>query len=93
MLESLGRSAVSGRWTHLPKRETKRIDGGSPIASPMPKSIHFGGRKDQLLRVNFLRTFHRWGDLVFIVDVFPNWMVIRILSYWMGDFISLSLSD
>ena len=49
-----------------------------------------------------LRTFHRWGDLVFIVYVFPNWMVIRILSYWMvirilsywmEDFISLSLSD
>ena len=33
------------------------------------------------------------GGLVFIVDVFPNQMVIRILSYWMGDFLSLSLSD
>ena len=43
--------------------------------------------------MNFLRTFHQWGGLVFIVDVFPNWMVIRILSYWMGNFLSLSLSD
>ena len=41
----------------------------------------------------FLRTFHRWGGLVFIVYVFSSWMVIRILSYWMKDFLSLSLSD
>ena len=26
-----------------------------------------------------MRTFHRWGDLLFIVDDFPNWMVIRTL--------------
>ena len=32
------------------------------------------------------------GGLVFIVYVFPNWMVIRIFSYWMNDFLSLSLS-
>ena len=31
-----------------------------------------------------LRTFHRWGGLVFIVYVFPNWM---------RDFLFLSLSD
>ena len=40
-----------------------------------------------------LHTFHRWGGLVFIVYVFPNWMVIKIISYWLGDFLSLSLSD
>ena len=40
-----------------------------------------------------LRTFHRWGGLVFIVYVFPNWMVIRILSHWTGYFMSLSVSD
>ena len=40
-----------------------------------------------------MSTFHRWGDLVFIVDDFPNWMVIRTLSYWIEDFISLSLLD
>ena len=26
-----------------------------------------------------MRTFHQWGDLVFIVDDFPNWMVIKTL--------------
>ena len=36
-----------------------------------------------------MSTFHRWGDLVFIVYVFPNWMVIMILSYWMRDFFFL----
>ena len=41
----------------------------------------------------FLRTFHQWGDLIFIVYVFPNWMVIKIISYWTEDFLSLSLSD
>ena len=50
VLELLGRSAVSGHWAPLQKQETKRIDGGSPIASPMPKSVLSGGRKDQLLR-------------------------------------------
>ena len=32
------------------KKETKRIGGGSSIASPMPKSILSGERKDQLLK-------------------------------------------
>ena len=50
MLELLGRSAVSRRWAHLQKKETKRIGGGSPVASPMPKSVFSGGREDQLLR-------------------------------------------
>ena len=39
-----------------------------------------------------LRTFHRWGGLVFIVYVFPNWMVTRILSHWTGYFLPLSVS-
>ena len=29
----------------------------------------------------FVRTFHRWGDMVFIMDDhdnFPNWMMIQI---------------
>ena len=50
VLDLLGRSADSGRWTPLQKRETKRIGRGSPIASPMPKSVLSGGREDQLLR-------------------------------------------
>ena len=34
----------------MQKQETKRIDGGSPVASPMPKSVLSGGREDLLLR-------------------------------------------
>ena len=40
-----------------------------------------------------LRTFYRWGGLVFIVYVIPNWRVVRILSHWMGYFLPLSISD
>ena len=47
--------------------------GASPVAAPMPKSV--SKRKDRLLRGRMccvcLRTFHRWGGLVFIVDVLP----------------------
>ena len=50
LLELLGQSVVSGRRAPLQKQETKRIDGGSPVASPMPKSVLSGGREDQLLR-------------------------------------------
>ena len=35
---SLGRSAGSVSWTPLQKQETRRIGGGSPVVSPMPKS-------------------------------------------------------
>ena len=50
VLELLGRSADSGRWTPLQKQKTKRISGGSPVASLMPKSVLSGGKEDQLLR-------------------------------------------
>ena len=50
VLELLSWSAVSGRWASLQKQETKRIDGGSPVASLIPKSVLSGGREDQLLR-------------------------------------------
>ena len=50
MLDLLGRSADSGRWTPPQKQETKRIDGGSPVAYLMPKSVLSGGKEDQLLR-------------------------------------------
>ena len=50
VLDLSGRSAKSIRWTPLQKQETKWIDGGSPVASLMPKSILSGGREDQLLR-------------------------------------------
>ena len=45
----LGQSDGSRRWTPLQKQETKRIGGGSPVASPMPKSVT-DERKYQLLR-------------------------------------------
>ena len=50
VLELLGRSAASGCLAPLQKQETKRIVGGSPVASLMPKSFLSGGKEDQLLR-------------------------------------------
>ena len=50
VLDLLGQSAVSGRWAPLQKQETKRIGGGSLVASLMPKSVLFGGREDKLLK-------------------------------------------
>ena len=50
MLELLGRSTVFGCRVPLQNQETKRIGGGSPVASLMPKSGFSGGREDRLLR-------------------------------------------
>ena len=50
VLDLLGRFADSVRWTPLQKQETKRINGSSPVASLMPKSVLSGGREDQPLR-------------------------------------------
>ena len=50
LLELLGHSADSGCLAPLPKQETKKDWRGSPVASPMPKSVLSGGREDQLLR-------------------------------------------
>ena len=50
VLDLLGRSANSVRWAPLQKQETKKISGGSPVASPMPKSVLSWEREDQLLR-------------------------------------------
>ena len=62
VLELLSRSADSVRWTSLQKQETKRIDVGSPVAPPMPKSVLFGEREDHCLGNEVLcvslRTFH-----------------------------------
>ena len=52
-------------------------------------------------------TFPLWDGLVFIMDdhynfpnwmmiqndIFPCWMIIRNFSHWVGDFLSLSLTD
>ena len=50
----------------------------------MPNSVLSGGRENQLLReLIFVHTFHRWGDLVFIIGdcvSFPCWMVMRYPS-------------
>ena len=103
-LELLGRSADSGCPT--PLKETKRIGGGSPVASSMPKSVLSGGREN--LGNEFLvRTAHRWDGLVFIMgdhdnfpswmiiqnDIFPCWRMIRYFFHWARDFLSLSLTD
>ena len=46
MLNLLDRSTGS-RWrAPMQKQETKGIGGGSPGASPMPKSVLSGGRED-----------------------------------------------
>ena len=50
VLELLGRSSDSVRWISLQKQETKKIGGGSPVASPMPKSVLSSGGENQLLR-------------------------------------------
>ena len=79
VLDLLSLSAGSGHWTPLQKQETKKDRRGSPIASPMPKSILSGGREvdcsvNEVLCI-CLRIFHLWGSLVFIMDDhdnFPN---------------------
>ena len=48
----------------------------------MPKSVLSGEIEDQLLReLSFVRTFHLWGGLIFIIDDnenFPSLMMIQI---------------
>ena len=43
--------------------------------------------------MNFCAYLLPMGGLIFIAGDFPSWMVIHHLSYSMGDFISLALSD
>ena len=82
LLELLERSTDSGCPAPLRKIRSKKDRRGSPIASPMAKSALSSGRENQLLREwIFVRIFHRWGGLVFIMDDhdnFPSWMMIRI---------------
>ena len=73
----------------------------------MPKSIFSVEEKINYLGNEFfMRTFHRWDDLVFIIgdlgkfpnwmmtqnSIFPCWRMIRCFSHWAGDFLSLSLT-
>ena len=39
------------------------------------------------------RTLHRWGGLVFIVDVHPVGRVTRSPSHWMECFLFYPISD
>ena len=61
MLKSLGRSAGSGRWTPLQKQETERIGRGSPVASPMPKSVPSGKKKINCFESEFSAYFSPMG--------------------------------
>ena len=49
VLDFLGWSAAFGCRAPLQKQETKRIGGGSPVATPMPKSVLSVEKEDQLL--------------------------------------------
>ena len=53
VLELLGQSTDSARWTPLQKQETKGIGGGSPVASLMHKSVLSGGKKINCLGNEF----------------------------------------
>ena len=82
MLELLGRSADSVRWTPLQKQETKRIGGDRPL--PLRCLSQFFPREEKIncLGNEFsMRNLHRWGGLVFIMDdhdKFLSWMMIWI---------------
>ena len=66
--------AISECGTPLQRQEKKKGSAGaSPVASPMPKSVPGLMRENiDYLESECVRTFHRWGGLVFIVYVFPN---------------------
>ena len=51
VLNLLGQSVELGHWASLPKQETRRIGGGSPVAFPMSKSV-LSWWKD----INYLRS-------------------------------------
>ena len=62
------------------KQERRGSARASFVAAPMPKSVSFWEkRRSTAYGMNFLcvslcisvRTFYRWGGLVFIVDVVP----------------------
>ena len=73
MLDLLGQSVDSGRWT-----------GARPLLLrclsqffPVEEKINCLGNKVLYICI---RTFHRWGGLVFIMDDhddFPSWMMTQ----------------
>ena len=70
---------MSGFPTKIRGKKDRR---GLPVASSIPKPILSDGRENQFLGNEFfVRTFRRWGGLVFIKDDhgnFPSWMMIRV---------------
>ena len=91
VLDLLGRSADSVRWTPLQKQETKRIDGGLPLPLRCLSQFFRGKRRSTAYGMNFLcvslHTFHIWGGFVFIIDDhdnFHSWMMTlnSIFPYW-----------
>ena len=80
-------------WMWLSSTKTRKKVGRRGLR-PWPLrclSQFLSERKDRLFRgLMFLHTFHRWGGLIFIVYIIPNWRVIKILSHWMGYFLPLS---
>ena len=108
MLGSLDRSVNSGRRAPLQKQETKGSAGVRSL--PLRCLSQFFPVKE---KINCLGnevlcvcppTFHRWDDLIFIMDdhgnfsswmmtqnnIFPCWRMIRYSSHWVRDFLSLS---
>ena len=73
MLDLLGRSAGSERWAPLQKQETKRIDGGSLVAAPMPKSVLSCGREYQLLRELSFVHMSAYLSLIEWPDIYNGW--------------------
>ena len=79
VLDLLGRSADSGRWTPLQKQETQRIGGARllPLRClsqffPVEEKINYLG--NEVLCI-CLRPFHRWGGLVFIMGDYDNFPI------------------
>ena len=82
LMDLLGRSADSVRWTPLQKQETKRISGGLPLPLRCLSQLFPGEEKINCVWNEFsVHTFHQWVGLVFIMDNhdnFPSLIMIWI---------------
>ena len=84
------------RSIHLTAKTREK--GGRRGLGPWPlrclSQVLFEGEERMLkllsIGIQILRTFHRWGDHVFIMYIVPNLRVAMILSYWMRCFLPLS---
>ena len=97
MLELLGRSAGSGHWTPLQKQSARaRLLPLLCLRQFFPVEDNINCLGNEVLCI-CLRTFHLWGDLIFIMDDhnnFSNWIMIlnsmcrmmtlnSMFPYWM----------